>query len=180
MAHYIAYYSDQVGGGSRSLEYSNGHIITNRRRNFQRGSGVGAVLGGLYRQIYPLLSKSMKPVGKELLTAGANVLSDVLTRNQDLKKSLQNRLTESGHRLKRKAVDKVEEMLRQHGSGYKAKRRRKTSQKGKGLRSVRTSSKKRKPKVRRRTVKKRAVKKPTKKRVTKKKTRSVYDVLGSI
>ncbi|KAF7990194.1 hypothetical protein HCN44_011489, partial [Aphidius gifuensis] len=44
-----------------------------------------------------------KPVGEELWQAGVSVLDDVLTHKSDFKKSLETRLKESGHRLKRKA-----------------------------------------------------------------------------
>lgn len=131
----------------------------------QRGYGVGSFLGGLYRQIQPFASRSAKPVGKELLSAGVNVLGDVFTRNVDVKKSLEDRLTESGHRLKRKAVDTIEDMVN-NPTKYKRKRKPKKSQKGAG---------------RRRTKKKRGRPKKTKKKTgkRKKKTRDVYDIFGT-
>ena len=44
---------------------------------YQRGSGIGSFLGGLFRSILPIFTRGAKAVGKEAWRTGMNVLSDV-------------------------------------------------------------------------------------------------------
>lgn len=69
-----------------------------------------------------------KAVGKGALSAGMNVVEDVTSRQIVLRESLENRLTESGLRLKRKATEKLDQMMK--GSGYKKRRMSRKIQKG--------------------------------------------------
>ncbi|XP_044019520.1 uncharacterized protein F54H12.2-like [Aphidius gifuensis] len=111
---YIQYYENQVGGGA---------LIHQVHLN-QRGQGIGGFLGGLCRGILPLIGSALKPVGKELLSVGMNVLGDVITRQSNLRDSLDNHLTQSGNKLKRKAMDKLDTFLSGGGVGYKSKRQK--------------------------------------------------------
>ncbi|KAF7993726.1 hypothetical protein HCN44_010321 [Aphidius gifuensis] len=106
---YIQYYENQVGGGA---------LIHQVHLN-QRGQGIGGFLGGLCRGIILLIGSALKPVGKELLSVGMNVLGDVITRQSNLRDSIDNHLTQSGNKLKRKAMDKLDTFLSEGGVGYK-------------------------------------------------------------
>lgn len=193
---YSKYYDNQVGGG-----------VTVHQRQYntynQRGHGVGGFLKGLYRSVYPILQRVARPVGEELWQAGVSVLDDVLTHKSDFKKSLETRLKESGHRLKRKAVDNLETLWNNRGGGsisnsYKKKRRRKNIQKGSGMDKQKSMAKKKRnqkgsgrPRVKKQKPrskvqkgsgkkKKKNSKKNIKKRLIKKKKnkRNVYDIFS--
>lgn len=76
---YTEYYLNQFGAGI-------GGIYTGPA--YQKGYGIGSFLGGLFRTVYPLLSKGTKAIGSEFLKSGVGLLSD-LTRedpNTALKK----------------------------------------------------------------------------------------------
>ena len=97
MSSYIQYYDDQVGGGVRNVFSGS---------TYQRGRGVGAWLGGLFRRMLPYISSGVKAVGKETLQAGINVLEDVANNGANFKEAVKLRAEESGKNLKRKAADK--------------------------------------------------------------------------
>lgn len=142
----------------------------------QRGHGIGSFLGGLFRRVLPLIKKGAKAVGKEALRTGVNVAGDVLERNITLKDAVRERVRESGGKLKRKAEEKIDTLMR--GSGYKT---RKISRTAHSLieRKPRRISGKKKSVTKRRVIKKK--KKTTSKRKTKKKKtrqRTVADIFG--
>ena len=65
MAHYIAYFDNQVGGGGEgNFQHTGINRIYLGTPN-QRGSGIGPFRGGLFRSILPLFAKGAKVVGKE-------------------------------------------------------------------------------------------------------------------
>lgn len=122
MAHYIDYYNSQIGGGGGG---GGNYMHTGINRvyigtPYQRGSGIGSFLGGLFRNILPFLGKGAKAIGKEAFRTGINVLSDVALRNSPVKESLRTHARESVGNLKRKAENKLDEYLME-GSGYKFK-----------------------------------------------------------
>ena len=98
---------------------------------FQRGRGVEAWLGGLFRRILPYVTSGAKAVGKETLRAGIKVVDDVANSSVNFKEAVKSRAKESGRNLKRKAADKISEIMK--GSGYKttvnSKRRRQSRKK---------------------------------------------------
>ena len=108
MNHYEDYYATQVGGGGISQIYVGSP--------YQRGHGIGSFLGGLFRRVLPFLARGARAVGKEALRAGINVMDDV-EHNMPLKRSVKSRFEESGGNLKRKAMEKVQNLM--NGSGYK-------------------------------------------------------------
>lgn len=67
----------------------------------QHGHGIGNFLGGLFRIIKPFLVSGAKAVGRESLSTGANILSDIANKKSGEKvgKIVANRVTESTHRL---------------------------------------------------------------------------------
>ena len=84
---------------------------------YQRGhGGIGSFLAGVFRRVLPLLSRGAKAVGKEALRAGANIVSDIATRNTPVSESFRTRVKESGQVLKRKAEEKLDKLM--EGSGY--------------------------------------------------------------
>lgn len=108
---YHHYYSHQAGTGVGVIYKGVAH---------QRGHGIGSFLGGLFRSVLPLLSNGAKVVGKEVLNAGAGLLSDIVSA-KPLEESLTNRFKEATTNLKRKADDKINRVMK--GSGYKNKKR---------------------------------------------------------
>lgn len=84
--------------------------------SYQRGHGIGSFLGGLFRKVLPYLGKGLRAVGKEALRAGMNVIEDV-GNNTALRESVKNRFAESRGNLKRKAEEKIKNLMK--GSGYK-------------------------------------------------------------
>lgn len=153
MSHYVAYYDSQVGGGGVE------HVFVGAP--YQRGRGIGSFLAGLFRKALPLIKSGARAVGKEAFKAGMNVFDDVNSRDISFKEALRNRALESGYNLKRKAEEKMENLMK--GSGYKrggkkkprqshsSKKRRKTSPK---LKKKRLQNKKKDRKKKTKIVKK--------------------------
>ncbi|XP_044578865.1 uncharacterized protein F54H12.2-like [Cotesia glomerata] len=139
MSHYIEYYNNQAGGGYIEKYNRFGKVYVG---SYQHGHGIGAFLGGLFRRVVPFLGKAVRAVGKEALHAGMNVLSDVTTGQIPFKQSLEHRLTETGIRLKRKASEKLDKIMR--GSGYKRQQIRKITHKASNRGRVRKRSSKKK------------------------------------
>ncbi len=173
MSPYIAYYANQAGGGSVERYNNFGRVYVGSP--YQRGHGIGAFLGGLFRRILPFLGSAARAVGKEALNAGINVVGDVVTNGKPLKVALEDRLAESGLKLKRKAQEKIGSMMR--GSGYKRKRKRLASHKLTGRGSAKTS-KTRKNKKKRNIPKNKKKGKKVKKNKSKRKTRDLYDIFN--
>lgn len=178
MSHYAAYYSEQAGGGASEKHNRFTRIYVGAP--YQRGHGIGAFLGGLFRRILPFLGGAARAVGKEALNAGINVVGDIATRRVPLKESLEKRLTESGLRLKRKASDKIEELM--SGSGYKRVRKRRRSQKRMKRRRKSVAGTRRKKRKRTTTRKRKGTKrrrrKTTRRRRRQSSKRTVRDIFG--
>lgn len=88
------YYLAQAGSGMGDL-YS-GPI-------YQKGYGIGSFLGGLFRGVLPLLKRGGVAVGKEILNAGTNFITD-LQNNMNPRDALNMRARETIENLKRKAL----------------------------------------------------------------------------
>lgn len=156
---------------------------------YQRGHGIGSFLGGLFRRVFPYLRKGVRAVGKEALRAGINVIEDV-ENNTPLKDALKTRFKESRGNLKRKATEKISNLMK--GSGYKVSAKIPALQSPFVSHDIRVAPRKRRPKkksarsTRQKTSKKSARKKKiratsrkstaTKRRRTKK--RSVSDIFS--
>lgn len=87
---------------------------------YQRGSGIGSFLGGVFRYVLPLLKRSAKAVGKEALRAGFNIASDVGERNTPFKEAFRSRVRQSTENLQSKAQEKLSRFM--NGEGYKVDR----------------------------------------------------------
>ena len=166
MSHYIQYYDDQTGGGRGVKNVYEGAA-------YQRGSGIGSFLGSIFRSIIPHIVKGAKAVGKEAVRTGLNVLDDVGNNNANLKESLKTHLRQSGKNLKRKAEEKISQMMR--GKGYiSTSRKRGRQSKNRRTSAHRKNTKKRSSSgVSRKRTFKRQVRRKTKSRV-----RSVADIFG--
>lgn len=159
----MRYYDEQAGGGGVRNVFVGS--------SYQRGRGVGAFLGGLMRKILPYITSGAKAVGKEAVRAGINVLDDVTRGGVGFRESVITRAQESKKNLKRKAAEKISEMM--NGTGYKKspRKRRRQSKKTGGTSSTSTTRKK---------GKKRASTKTKKRKTTKKNTpsRDITDIFG--
>ena len=111
--NYEEYYETQSGGGNGR---GGGIPRVFVGSPYQRGHGIGSFLGGLFRKILPYLRSGVRAVGKEALRAGINVMEDV-ENDTPLKESIKNRFVESRKNLKRKAEEKIKDLMK--GSGYK-------------------------------------------------------------
>lgn len=110
---YEDYYSHQAGSGVG---------VIYKGTPYQRGHGIGSFLGGLFRSVLPLLSSGARAIGKEALSTGVGVLSDMFNA-QPIDDSIKTRLKEATTNLKRKVDSKIER-INMSGSGYKIKRKR--------------------------------------------------------
>lgn len=186
VAHYTAYYENQVGGGAGRI----GNVFVGAP--YQRGHGIGRFLGGLFRSVLPLLTKGAKAVGKEALRAGLHVIEDVSGKHVPFKESLRRRAKESGENLKHKANEKIALLMK--GSGYNSAiatrsmqsltgrtpkricaRKRSTGTKRK--RNTRAAPTKTKKKKRRRIATGKVTKR--RKNTRSKKKRTISDIFGS-
>lgn len=118
MAHYIDYFNSQIGSGGSPVQTGINRVYIGTP--YQRGSGIGSFLGGLFRSILPIFTRGAKAVGKEAWRTGINVLSDVALNKAPVKESLRTHARESVGNLKRKAEDQLDKYLME-GSGYKYK-----------------------------------------------------------
>ena len=92
---------------------------------YQRGYGLGGLLGGLFRSILPMAKSALKTVGKEALRTGVGIASDVLA-GEKLETSAKERARAAGQSLLKRAHDRL-----QSGEGVRKKRRQR--QQGRGL-----------------------------------------------
>ncbi|KAF4530049.1 hypothetical protein B566_EDAN018291, partial [Ephemera danica] len=120
------YYLTQAGSGVSNV-YSG--------REGQRGHGIGSFLGGLFRRALPFLKNGLKAVGKEAAKAGLGMLHDV-SNDVTLKDSFRERFDQAKGNLKRKAEEKLENIMK--GSGYKIKKKRRSRQSRTVRRRVKT------------------------------------------
>lgn len=109
MSPYEAFFDAQVGRGKNTTDHH--HLSLYEIKRDQTGCGIGRVLGGLYRKIIPIFKRGTNEVGKEAVRAGINIVKDVAHDKLPLKNAFKNRLTESGHNLKRKAMNKLNQFL---------------------------------------------------------------------
>lgn len=116
------YYLNQAGGGGQFYAGS----------SYQKGYGIGSWLGGLFRNILPILRSGASAVGKQAVLAGSNVLADVAA-GENAAASAKRRLGQAGVNLSATLKRKADTMS---GAGNSIKRRKTT-------RKVHTVTKKR-------------------------------------
>ena len=88
---YETYYLNQAGFGG--LAYYKGSP-------YQRGYGLGGILGGVMRTIVPMLKSTGKTLLREGLKTGTGILVDAID-GQNIKESASSRLRQSAKRLAR-------------------------------------------------------------------------------
>ena len=95
--NYQQYFTNQVGGGQS--------IYTGRR--YQRGHGLGNVLGSLFRTVAPMLRKTAVSLGKDVLrsgvSAGSRALTDIVA-GAPVKKSIKRHFVDEGRQLVNKRL----------------------------------------------------------------------------
>ncbi len=103
MNPYIEYYTHQAGTGLAGFQGI----------RYQRGSGfLGRLLS---KAVFPL----MRFFGKRAAITGANIASDVLLNNKNLKESAKARLTDEGKNIANVGLEKAKEFI--EGRGIKRK-----------------------------------------------------------
>lgn len=107
---YEHYYSHQAGSGVG---------VIYKGAPYQRGHGIGSFLGGLFRSVFPIFKSGAKAIGKEALNTGVGLLTDMIN-SRPMNESIKTRLKEASSNLKRKADQKVDNLV---GSGYKSVKR---------------------------------------------------------
>lgn len=130
--NYDRYYMSQAGNG---LSHYKG--VPN-----MRGHGIGSLLRGLFRSVFPMFKSGARALGREAVRAGSNVVGDLL-QDKPFKQSLTTRLREGGTNLHKRFDDKINSMS---GSGLKRMKRRRTVHSAGKARAGRTSVKRKKTK----------------------------------
>ncbi len=127
MAHYEEYFIRQAQTGQGMAYYAGSHG--------QRGHGLGSVLGGLFRSVFPFFgSNIVKTLGREAFRAGSGILTDIASGNMDPMESMKRRGVETGHRLLDHLSGKME------GNGIKRVARRSGPHSGRVVRRAHNSS----------------------------------------
>ena len=75
-------------------------------RRYQRGHGLGSILGGLFKAAMPLLKKGAKTLEREALKTGLNIAGDVV-QGRNIKQAAKSRLKSTGENLLQKAINTV-------------------------------------------------------------------------
>jgi hypothetical protein len=73
---------------------------------YQRGHGLGSIIGSLFKSAVPLLKRGAKTLGREALKTGLNLASDVM-EGQNVKQAAKSRLKSTGQNLLQKVMDTV-------------------------------------------------------------------------
>jgi hypothetical protein len=92
------YYVRQAGGGHADDLFG---PVYEGSPHVQLGHGIGSFLAGLFSAVRPLALRGAKVLGREALSAGANILSDIGSKSPDTKvKDISvGRLSESAQNL---------------------------------------------------------------------------------
>lgn len=99
-------------------------------RRYQRGHGLGSILGGLFKAAAPLLKKGATFLGKEALKTGLNVASDAL-QGENVGQAIQKRAKQSGREILSRAMGPPgERPIKGRGRKKNTRRRRTVNQKG--------------------------------------------------
>ena len=124
---YEDYYSRQAGGEMPVFAGS----------RYQRGHGLGSVLGGFFRRfVVPLFKTHGKTLALDTLRTGMNVADDVLGSGQGFKESVKKRVPEGIKRTAQHMMGQSESNVRgrntaQPGYSSSSSRGRKTSKRRK-------------------------------------------------
>lgn len=136
-----------------------------------RGRGIGSVFFKFFKAVSPMLVKGLKSVGREVLSAGSDILAN--SGNEPIKKLVKSRSKQAFNTLKRKAEQKIEKLMDGSGDmmkmrGIKRKRKINLNQ---SLLAIKPAKK---PVKRTPNKKKKVVKKGQTKRQTKRKAKDIF------
>ena len=97
MDRYTRYYVNQSGDGEINPVYRDSFRM-------QRGNGIGAFFGGLFRLVKSFLYLGAKPFGKEALKRVLNIITDILIKEpeQPVVAIFKNRFIEAKGNLEEK------------------------------------------------------------------------------
>ena len=93
---YHEYYLNQAGRGYP--------VYAGTR--YQRGHGLGSIIGNLFKSAAPLLKRGATILGREYLKTGLNLASDAM-EGHNVKQAAKSRLKSTGQNLLQKAMDTV-------------------------------------------------------------------------
>lgn len=122
---WLLHYANQQGGA----------IIGFKGSRFQRGAGVGSALKSFFRLVLPLAKSAGKVIGRQVLSTGNEILSDVL-KGEDIGKSVKKHGRVAAGELINKGAKRLVSKI-QTGKGMGERRIRKSSIKGVGMRRKR-------------------------------------------
>lgn len=131
---YITFYVDRGAGRGLGGNFKNLRI--------QKGDGLGSILAGAFRRIFPLIKSGAKSFAEELLNTGVGILRDNIA-GKSMKESVRSRVTSAGTNLTNKAATKLESMV---GNGLKAPKKRRRAQSKPRARKKKTTAKRKKRK----------------------------------
>lgn len=75
-------------------------------RPYQRGHGLGSIIGSLFKSAVPMLKRGAKALGKEALKTGLGIASDAL-EGQNVKQAAQTRAKRAGRNLLQQSVQQL-------------------------------------------------------------------------
>ena len=96
-------------------------------RRFQRGHGLGSIIGSLFKSAVPLLKKGAKVLGKEALKTGLNVAHDAL-QGENVVQSFKKQTKATGKRMLDRVTGPPGERPIKRNARQKKPRRRRTAQ----------------------------------------------------
>ena len=102
----------QIGGGFVGMPY-------------QRGAGIGSIFRGLFRALLPALTSVGKTVGKQALTTGAQIASDIVA-GESIKEAAKNRSRQGAAKLFQAAADNLQQGGRKRKRVAKSKPKKRT------------------------------------------------------
>ena len=118
-AQYYATQASQTGGGFEGMRY-------------QRGTGLGSLFRSLFRVLMPVAKTAGRAIGKQALSTGAQIASDVVA-GQSIKESAKRRGRAGAAALLKRASRKL-----QRGKGLGRRRKRATKKRlGKTIKRAR-------------------------------------------
>ena len=139
----------QMGGGIPNVFYG---------APYQKGHGLGSLLGGMFRTIMPWIKSGARVLGRQALYTGGDILKDVV-KGRSVSAAAKDHLIKAGHSLADQAKIKLDTL--QKGSGYKKRGRKRKLQSKKNTRTKRSrlssSARPKTKKVKRRVKKKKIV-----------------------
>ena len=121
---YVDYYTGQVGRGFPVFQGA----------RTQKGSGLGGILGGLFKSALPLIKQGAKTLGREALRTGVELAQDAI-EGKDIRSAAKGRIRSAGRNLTRRALGAAGKTV------APTKARQGIKRKAKGRRTTASSSK---------------------------------------